>query len=109
MMTTTTARPAQLRLYWDCCQRHFVKLTRPGDLLLGSSPRADIQVPDRTVSGLHCTFSRDGSGHTFISDLNSRNGTRVNGRPLRARLQLESGDLIQIGYVSIIFLDEAEL
>ena len=45
---------------------------------IGRSSRNEIQIADATVSKEHAEVSREADGF-WISDLGSRNGTRVNG------------------------------
>lgn len=63
----------------------------------------DIVLSNPETSGSHCRFSADGNSW-FIEDLNSSNGTRVNGRKV-GRFELADGDEIQIGTTTIRFLD----
>jgi len=48
------------------------------------------------VSGRHCELIRAGRV-VELSDLQSRNGTLLNGARVVARQRLESGDLIRVG------------
>jgi adenylate cyclase len=57
-------------------------------LLLGRSPDSDIQIKDHFVSRKHLRISREGS-RIFIKDLNSRNGTFVNGEPINPGIEVE--------------------
>jgi 3',5'-cyclic-nucleotide phosphodiesterase len=57
-------------------------------LLLGRSQDTDLQIQDRFVSRKHLRISRKGS-KLFIRDLNSRNGTFVNGEPIRPGVEVE--------------------
>jgi len=57
-------------------------------LLLGRSPDSDIQIKDHFVSRKHLRISRKGS-RIFIKDLNSRNGTFVNGEPINPGIEVE--------------------
>jgi len=67
------------------------------DYLIGSEPPADLIVPLSRVSSLHARIIRDGYGYA-IHDLDSRNGTFVNGKPIGAELQpLKDGDQIGLG------------
>ncbi len=62
----------------------------------------EVVVQDPTVSGRHAVFSfRDGAW--WVEDLGSTNGTAVNGQPVAGRAQslLRSGDVIQVGSVSL--------
>jgi len=61
-----------------------------------------IKVSDAMSSRHHCQVSRD--GHSFVvEDLKSRNGTKLNGKPLSNPVPLSPGDRIQIGDSTIHF------
>jgi pSer/pThr/pTyr-binding forkhead associated (FHA) protein len=68
------------------------------DIALGRSPRSDVVVPEPGISKMHCTLRlRDGGWQ--VTDLESRNGTNVDGtdiEPLRAH-PLEVGATIRLG------------
>ncbi len=50
----------------------------PPEVLVGRSPACDLCLPLATISAKHCKLTwRD--GYWFVEDLNSSNGTRVNG------------------------------
>ena len=57
-------------------------------LLLGRAPDSDLQIKDHFVSRKHLRISRKGS-RIFIKDLNSRNGTFVNGEPINPGIEVE--------------------
>jgi hypothetical protein len=77
----------------------------PRALVLGREKGADIQVGDIAASREHCkVFSQDGDW--FVIDLNSRNGTKVNGQKV-SRWRLAHGDLITIGQTAIRFDEPA--
>jgi hypothetical protein len=72
-------------------------LLEKDDYLIGSEPPADLVVPLSRVSPLHARIIRDGYGY-MIHDLDSRNGTFINGKPIGADLQpLKDGDQIGLG------------
>jgi len=48
-------------------------------LTVGRREAVDIQLKFKNISGQHCRFSLE-SGYWFVQDLNSRNGTKVDGR-----------------------------
>lgn len=48
-------------------------------LTVGRRGETDIQLKFSNVSGQHCRLTLE-SGYWFVHDLNSRNGTKVNGR-----------------------------
>ena len=47
-------------------------------LIIGRRNQTDIQLQFKNVSGQHCRLSLE-SGYWFVHDLNSRNGTKVDG------------------------------
>ncbi|MFN7221330.1 MAG: FHA domain-containing protein [Burkholderiales bacterium] len=62
---------------------------------VGRKPHNDIQVDNLAVSGEHAaiiTILND----SFIEDLNSTNGTLVNGKPIKKHF-LQNNDVIEIG------------
>jgi hypothetical protein len=67
-----------------------------GGLSVGRSKEADIQIEDRYASSIHArAFSRE--GRFFVEDMNSTNGTLLNGATLHGEAELIDGDTIQIG------------
>ena len=55
----------------------------------------DITVPSRTVSSRHALITED-SGKFYVEDLDSSNGTFLNGKRLTERAELKNGDMIQV-------------
>lgn len=80
-------------------------ITLPGrQISIGRSPDAGIVVNDGSVSKLHAEIYFE-NGEPFVRDLDSRNGTFINCRPIRIDAVRE-GDLLQfanavyrVGYV----------
>jgi FHA domain len=67
-----------------------------GGLSIGRSKEADVQIDDRYASSLHArVFSRD--GRFYVEDMNSTNGTLLNGATLQGEAELIDGDTVQIG------------
>lgn len=69
---------------------------------IGRLPDCTVVVSDSNVSRHHSRISRSGSGFV-IADLNSTNGTFVNGEKLTADHRLDDGDIITIGSVNLRF------
>lgn len=71
-----------------------------GAYVIGRDERADIVVPDGTVSGRHAEIQvLDDS--CMIRDLGSSNGTFVNGEKIHAAKEIRPSDKIQVGAVPI--------
>jgi pSer/pThr/pTyr-binding forkhead associated (FHA) protein len=64
--------------------------------LIGRGEHCDIRLDDERVSTDHAEVARHGSTY-LLSDLDSRNGTLLNGRPLVGVQRLRNGDVVQIG------------
>jgi signal transduction histidine kinase len=69
--------------------------------LIGRSSEA-LPVTDTTVSRRHAELTPD-DGRWFLRDLDSSNGTFVNGTRLRDRLELSPGDQIRVGSTLLVF------
>ena len=67
-----------------------------GDVELGRAPSCDVVLRDATVSRHHA-WIRSSRGRFFLEDQGSHHGTRINGRKLERRRQLEESDEIQLG------------
>jgi pSer/pThr/pTyr-binding forkhead associated (FHA) protein len=65
---------------------------------LGRTARADFIVDAALVSRLHCRLTADPSDQLVVEDLESTNGTLVNGRRID-RAVLKNGDTLQVGRV----------
>ncbi len=65
-------------------------------LLIGRNPQADIPLQAPTVSWQHARLDRTPQGYC-ITDLNSTNGTFVNGRRITGPTPIRPGDVVQIG------------
>jgi pSer/pThr/pTyr-binding forkhead associated (FHA) protein len=74
---------------------------------LGRRPYNDIVIDNLAVSGEHAVLTAAQSD-VFIEDLNSTNGTYINGKAVKKQL-LQNNDVVEIGKYRIKFLaDEAE-
>jgi hypothetical protein len=68
----------------------------PGSIkTVGRAPRADFVVDAPLVSRLHCRLTLQDNG-VLVEDLDSTNGTFVNGSRVRKGL-LASGDVLRVG------------
>ena len=71
---------------------------------LGRRPYNDIVIDNLAVSGEHAVLQMVG-GDVFIEDLNSTNGTYINGKAIKKQLLVNS-DIVEIGKYKIKFLLE---
>jgi pSer/pThr/pTyr-binding forkhead associated (FHA) protein len=72
----------------------------PGNIkTIGRAARADFIVDAPLVSRLHCRLSA-GAAELEVKDLDSTNGTFVNGERV-ARATLKSGDRLGVGRVEL--------
>ena len=69
--------------------------------ILGRLETNDIPVQDKKASRQHAKIFKHGQGYA-IADLNSSNGTKVNGKTITKQV-LKPGDEISIGYVHLRF------
>jgi adenylate cyclase len=64
-------------------------------LLIGRRESCDIVLRFANVSAHHCQLTLD-AGYWFIEDLNSRNGTKVNGARISGKKRLDPGDSLAV-------------
>ena len=69
---------------------------------IGRDASCDLAIADMTVSRLHAQLERTPEGW-LLSDLESRNGTRVNGWLVRGKVPVGAGDLVSFGSLDVIF------
>jgi pSer/pThr/pTyr-binding forkhead associated (FHA) protein len=63
---------------------------------IGRSGEADVRIEDRFASQIHARiYARAGS--YYVEDMNSTNGTFLNGDRVDGELQLADRDAIEIG------------
>ena len=77
-----------------------------GERFMGRGPDNDIVLPDSSASRRHCSVTQQPDGTFVIRDLESHNGTFVNGLPVSER-QLTASDEIRICRSRFVFELEA--
>lgn len=77
---------------------------RPGALVVGRAPTADIVVDDPHLSRRHAVVRLAGDTVT-LNDLGSTNGTWLNDRRITDVEPLTDGDVIRIGRTELRFFD----
>ncbi len=74
----------------------------PGNIkTVGRAKRADFTVDAALVSRLHCRLTA-GATEIEVFDLDSTNGTFVNGERIEKRRNVKAGDRIGVGRVDLI-------
>jgi len=66
-------------------------------LLVGRDEECDLMIGDRQVSRRHASITRE-NDHYVLRDLDSKNGTFVNGQEVHGAYTLKDSDEIQIAY-----------
>jgi phosphoserine phosphatase RsbU/P len=77
-------------------------------VVLGRQPDCDFVFESGAVSKRHARIDRDGD-QFYIEDLQSRNGTVVNGQPIRERHMLNDLDRIILCDVIMVFHGESQV
>jgi hypothetical protein len=97
MTTSMTAAPGPRQPY-------LVQFPRGGGehFSIGRDPGCDLAIADMTVSRRHAQLERTPDGW-LLSDLESTNGTRVNGWRVRGKIPVRAGDLVSFGSLDLVF------
>lgn len=78
----------------------------PFRLVIGRGDEATLVLADADASRAHCEIVRDLDG-TLVRDLGSKNGIRVNDRPIGER-RLKDRDEVLVGATLLLYEDPAE-
>ena len=73
-----------------------------GRITIGRKPSNDVQIENLAISGEHAavvTILND----SFLEDLNSTNGTMVNGQPIKKHV-LRNNDIVELGKYRLKYL-----
>ncbi|MFT3693103.1 MAG: GGDEF domain-containing protein [Kofleriaceae bacterium] len=76
------------------------KVTK-GHLVIGRSPHVELRLDDDGISRNHARI-RSETNRAWIEDMESRNGTFVNGTRLTGPVELRDGDKIQVGRGTVL-------
>ena len=85
--------------------RVFRNLHTP--ITIGREEVNSVQLNDERISRLHAKLQDDG-GHVIFTDLNSTNGSRINGHPVHLRI-LRPGDHLQLGRCTVLYGSDEEI
>jgi DNA-binding winged helix-turn-helix (wHTH) protein len=95
------AAPTSARAYRLIWERREIDLAE-GDNVFGREHAAAVWVDDPSVSRNHARIVVDSRGAT-LEDLGSKNGTFLNGTPVREPVCLSDGDAVQVGRAAMTF------
>jgi pSer/pThr/pTyr-binding forkhead associated (FHA) protein len=96
-----------LRTITDGLPEKTFRILPGGVRTIGRAPGADFIVDAALVSRVHCRLTALPDGGLELRDLDSTNGTFVNGERVETA-RLASGDRIQVGRVELVSLRDAE-
>jgi uncharacterized protein (TIGR02145 family) len=85
-------------------QNYFGSATVPGPtktVTVGRASDNDVVISDSFVGRHHCRFAIYGNGNVVIEDLNSANGTFVNGQRIQGQRPLNPSDIVRIGNTTL--------
>jgi DNA-binding NtrC family response regulator len=100
----SSSRTGQERFYllvFEGGSSHLHHLPRTGSVLIGRGDDADLRLQDAAASRRHARITI-ADGEARITDLDSHNGTKVNGETITSARPLSSGDVISICGVTLV-------
>ncbi|MEX1032894.1 MAG: FHA domain-containing protein [Cellvibrionaceae bacterium] len=83
-------------------------------LTIGRHPSNTVQIDEEAVSGKHAVIHVEHNSHFkghreyYLEDLNSTNGTYLNGETVFGRVRLHHNDVIRMAWSQFKFIDEQE-
>jgi len=72
-----------------------------GQLTIGRSPNVELRLDDDGISRNHARI-RSETNRAWIEDMESRNGTFVNGERISGTVELKDGDKVQVGRGTVL-------
>ena len=92
-----------LRTVTDGHPEKTFRILPGGVKTIGRATGADFIVDAALVSRVHCRLTASADGHLEVRDLESTNGTFVNGERVDTA-RLAPGDRVQVGRVELVAL-----
>lgn len=94
----------QIYLVTNLLQGRTQKLFQPQNCwIIGRDRKIGLSIQDKRLSRRHAMIRYVQQRGFYLSDLNSTNGTYLNGEPVRRPILLKEGDRIRLGSLSFIF------
>jgi hypothetical protein len=75
-----------------------------GEITVGRLPDNGVQIEHASVSGHHAIFRLDGQDYA-VRDLESTNGTRINGEKI-SQQKLRRNDIVRLGNIELLYDSE---
>ncbi len=95
---TDNAIPAAWLFSLDASAEHKKYRISPGGIIVGrDAGRCDAVLAGRTISRVHCRMLADEGGRFLAVDMDSTNGTFINGQRVSGMVALQDGDIIGLG------------
>ena len=79
-----------------------IELDSQNNIRVGRSTKQDLVISDPSISYQHAIILRNNDNTYSLMDLDSKNGTRVNGERFEL-VKLKNGDVVQFGPVEFVF------
>ncbi len=82
--------------------------------VIGRKPSTDIVIDDTAVSSTHAQITLQPNAYfaqyqeAFIEDLNSTNGTQLNGQRVVGKQRLRHNDMVKVAWNTFKYIDESE-
>ena len=99
------------KLISSSLEKHMeISITKSGFIIGKNASMADAQVVSPTLSRMHCRIDLE-DGIYYITDLNSTNGTYINGKRVspNALYPIENGDTITLANIDFVMqIEEGE-
>ncbi len=90
----------QLEVVGGTTKRQSLRL-RSAETIIGRQHGCDLRIPSASVSRRHCRLSVQ-DGFLMVEDLDSANGTFVNGERVATTTAVKPGDKLEIGPVTFV-------
>jgi len=74
---------------------------RREETIVGRQKGSDLRIPSSEVSRRHCILSTQ-RGYLTVEDLDSANGTFLNGQPIKGKKVVRPGDRVRIGPLTFV-------
>lgn len=100
----------RLALAWEEREAHrSVPIPEVGTLVIGRDPACDVCIADAALSRRHALVLGRG-GRAWLRHLSRTNATYVNGRFVRAEVELHAGDelCLPVALLRVVPFSEAE-